>query len=287
MRKNDKSDFINYVRTDLKRGMTKNIIKYILYVTFLIITLIVFDKMVESGMNAGKIADKPGVYDYWIYLFAGNNAFNSQQGNSFSFQPIWLMMTTMPAFIVYSYAAADIEGIGQQFLFRVKDKRKWWISKCIWNMCSVIMLHVLMFITIFLFAIKNYKAVNEIFVIHSDVCSEISEIAMNQKINVIIMIIIAPLVIGIGVSLIQMMLSLIYNPAISFLIIIVMNVLSSFFETHVLPNEYTMIIRWSSRWNQGNVPVIGILIGVILAIGGLIIGDMYFQRMDIIERNKS
>jgi hypothetical protein len=287
MKEMDNGCNIKFIKNDLKRGMHKNIVKYLLFILFIILSLIIYNRMIHSGITDGKITGRPGFFDRLIYLFAGNRAFNSNIGNTFSFEPIWFVMATMPSFIVYSYAVADIEGIGQQFLLRVKDKRIWWLSKCIWNISSIIVLYVVMYITIFLITIfDNYWCVKDIFIIHSDICGEINGILINNNIEIIELLIIVPFIINMGVSLLQMTFSFILNPAISFLLVIVMNVLSSFFETNILPNGYTIIIRWNIEGGRLSTPIMGIFIGIVCAVFGIVTGLMYFKKMDIIERKE-
>lgn len=273
---------IRCVMTDLVRGVRKNIVKYILFTVFLLTVIIVFDKMVLSDLTQGCIKDKPGIFDTLLYLFSGNDAFNAEKNNIFVMRPAWLVMSVTPAFLVYSYAASELEGMGLHFLLKEGSRKIWWLGKCVWNCISVLIMYVITYGILFVKMLIEGQDFASVFTVHKDICREVVEINIVPDAEAMMFLVLIPICIYAGMSLLQMALSLILNPAVSFLFVVTVYVVSAYASLPFLPGGYTMVKRWNIAGLGGGLnPQTGILIAVIMGTLGVIGGLLYLKKMDI------
>lgn len=270
--------------SDLLRGLRKNRVKYILFVLFLVSSIITF--FPSNSVATGDGLREYSFTDELIYLLRGNAPFNPKMGNKFMIQPLWLVMSIMPSFLVYSYAVTDMEEIGLQFLVRSQSRAKWWFSKCVWNICSILVLNIILILTLLIVALPG-SGEGHIFELHNELCVNEFDFAISDGSHILFWMIIMWVVISIGVSLFQMALSLITDPMIAFIMVVAEYVLSAYFSNGLLIGNYTMIKRWQEAGYSGGYSHIqGILLSGILAVSGIVIGYLYIKKMDVRGKEK-
>lgn len=285
MHKNVSSIKRRFITMDLKRGIKTNIVKYVIFSALLVACITVFGRMVNSNFLEGKIYNSPGYLDILVYLFTGNEAFNIANNNIFVMQPAWLVMCITPAFLVYSYAVSDLEGLGLQFLIKGGNRVIWWKSKCIWSVASILILYMITYGIILIQSII-FGNTNALFTVHDDICQVVTGVTIQPYTKIIILLFLVPVIESIGISLLQMALSLILNPMLGFIIVLVTYVSSAYFSFPLLPGGYMMVMRWTQTGiNNGLNPELGIMIAIVIGAVGVLCGLVYVKNMDIIERN--
>jgi hypothetical protein len=71
--------------------------------------------------------------DYMMGCFEGVNRVDPK---TFQFPTMWLLIMGAGLFMNLDYLLGDLSLSGQQIIVRSGNRRGWYFSKCIWNLCS-------------------------------------------------------------------------------------------------------------------------------------------------------
>lgn len=81
-----------------------------------------------------------------VCMFKGGKYLTPDQiSDSYVLPAFWLGIQIVIGFLVGYYPVNDMHTYGQQVLIRSKKRTKWWISKCVWNVATVIYCYVVMY----------------------------------------------------------------------------------------------------------------------------------------------
>jgi len=252
----------------------------------------IFSKLLTLHKGTGSIDENCGFFDYLFYVTAGMPKFNPDKNNLFQVPALWLAINLIPAFLVQSYTVKDLEGVGLQMLLRNKSRSIWWFSKCFWNISTVVLSYLIVWLT-FIVGTLLLGNTDEIWKVHEPVWHFIvgeqtqeaaSKSMMSIQFNGIFLalMVFVPLFVSVGMSLMQMALSLMIGPIGGFICILSVYVLSAYFTSPLLIGNYTMIIRSGYMPINGINMVNGIFAGILVGVIGIIIGWFYLKNADIL-----
>ena len=190
----------------------------------------------------------------------------------------WVLIFILLAYIVSYYPFKDLSGYGQQMLLRSQKRGYWWLSKCIWNVFSVISFYLIAFLIAALFAILLGGDLS--LLPHNDIQLYLNHFSFPEltPAMVLLLTLCLPLSVSITLSLIQMTVSLILNPIFGMITSAAILATSIFFNSQWILGNYLMVIRSQALSLQG------LLLCPILCAVSILIGYFYFQKRDILSQ---
>ena len=264
---------------DIKMGFKNNIIKLIGMV--IVCLIIVFIGRSAISKNYGGQAT---VLDYICFMVGGPKYIPENMLSMYVIPVLWLLIQVMIAYIVGYYAVTDLNTYGQQILIRSNSRTKWWISKCIWNISTVIFLYIIIYGITFIVAVISGAKMKMTLTqeIVTSVCN-IDMLAGTDK-EYIIILLCMPILISGSISIVQMVIALITSPIIGFIISQSIVFFSTIYSRKFLISNYAMLSHNKITCMSTISYKEGIGIGVMVLIVGIIGGGYYFYRCNILPK---
>lgn len=276
--------FSKLLTYDLKNGFLLNIVNLLMTVIFVTAFCIDF-YLHKSGAYMLDESIPSGTFmDYLFYMFAGIKEYTPSMTDEFLIPVKWLIIFL---FILYStlyYPYRDLSSLGLNILVRTQGRIAWWVSKCIWNICYVLVTYILIYLTVIVFCL----------VMQEPISLNITPMFINDLLGaespydtysdrLVYMILLFPMFISIGLNLLQMTLVLFIKPLYSFGVIAVTLLSSAYLLSPYLPGNYAMPIRSHYVVENGVSFSGGLIMFLIIASVSFIVGSFYFRRYDILE----
>lgn len=279
--------YIKLLWFDIRQGLLR---KPLLFAIPIIVSLIACFDLADRVSVLNSLAyfgtnTQAGFADFIMYIYGGMDQYTPDSGNPFMFPVRWFVVFLSIAFITLNYPYKDMQAYGQQILVRTKGRTAWWLSKCSWNILSVLVYHGLIFLTAILFCIFTKSnlagAINKelLYIVFQ---TEIPHMASNTTIWTFTMLFF-PIFVSVRINLLQMMVALFIKPMFSFLITAFLMISSAYFTSPYLVGNYAMPMRYDVVITSGVSASIGMLISTILALTAVIIGSIRFHRYDILS----
>jgi len=281
MRKESKG-FGTVLIQDMKRGMKQNRIKYIVMLLFTIACCCIMYRVCHGKIGRGVIANMPNFMDYLLYIMQGSVEFKAKGNNVFNIPPAWIFVQMMASFLVFSYAVKDLDKQGMIMLIKSANRTKWWLSKCIWNISTIIVMYILIWCGVLIVAVATGGMG---FLATKDICREVLDMTFAQDgIRYSLIVMFMPLIMSLGISLMQMTLSLVIGPVFSFTVVLAVDILSVYFLNPFLIGNYSMMMRSDYIISNGVNPLVGAAISIVVGIFGVVLGNVYFKKYDILNK---
>ena len=281
---------LKQVKQDLMQSISMEYIRYIL--AFIIILLLISEFCFKVHMYSlvGKLSSYSfSVGDIFLNMFKGIKEFNPRDGNTFEMPTNYIFINMFLAFIVGNYPVKDLHGFGKNVLVRSKSRSLWWLSKCAWNVMIVFLFYAFMYgFSLAIGIVSDNVNINPTIDISKAMAyMNIEQTPLHMQISAcIIGLIILPICTSMALSMMQMTLTFITTPIISYLIIVTILVASAFYKSQFLIGNYFMMIRNGSYITNGINSVQGLIIDGIIFFISLTIGYLYFNRYDVMNGNE-
>ena len=268
------------IKYDISCGTKYNYRKYIYIAVFIILNLLVFG----NAINFAKIENiDVSIGDLYVYFFRGSGIVNIKTGE-FDIPIIFLGIQIIIAAAVGYYAVDDIYGYGKQVFIRTSKKIYWWISKSIRCIFTVVSIYALIYLLLFIYV--AVMGIDMSFTFHNDflyssVKTSIYDISTRR---LIFQIFVMPVVFSIMISLIQISISFITGPIISFLFVMIYlftNVL--IVSPYMLANNI-MLARYDYLNTILPNRYLGIIMNFAIMVVGFILGAVVIERRDIMKK---
>ncbi len=283
----------NYIRHDLRMGILAGWPKYLLAAAiFLVCCADLFFNHINfpySDLPPYDIEPFLTCGDYLFFMFRGMKPYTANANEIFIVNAYWVLIHLYLAFIVSFYPFRDLNGYGQLMLLQSKKRSGWWLSKCIWNTFSVVTYYALMYVVIFLFTLCTGGGLTlvpspNIQYAYSGLTVSAIE-TTPQEVMMTAMLI--PLLVSIGLCLLQMLVALILRPLAGIILSAILLGASIFLNIPLLPGNYLMILR-SELENPGNgIGLTGALFFFVLFSALAVFGGAtVFSRHDILSKSK-
>ncbi len=267
------------LRHDLRCGLLRR--------RFLLVPLITLIPLIEYLWLA-HIYDVNGTtMDMLIYIFKGVASISKLPGTNEKIEiPIlWLLVVGSCLLINMDYILNDLATSGQQIIIRCKSRRKWYLSKCIWNIASSLFYFIIL--------LASIAAVGSIS--GNSISLSITPATLAALFNIwglesfstwqaTMVGIVLPCATIAAFNLLEMTLCLFVKPILSFLLCIGALVMSIYVDKDFLLGNGAMTIRNIVINSSGsNLGVVLLSISITIA-GCTILGFLRFSRMDILPR---
>lgn len=279
--------YIKLLWFDIRNGMMRNPMLFVVPVIVTLIACFALSNNVSSLNEVGYFgAEKKGTFaDYIMFIYGGMDKYVPDLSDPFVFPVRWVIVFLTLSFITSNYPYKDMQGFGQQILLRTQGRTVWWLSKCGWNILCSLVYHCLIFGTAALFclAVKG-SLFGEI---NKDLQYAVFEVGRG---NVLLddtpwpfAILVIPVLISLGINLLQMTLSLFVKPIFSFFLIAFLMISSAYFMSPYLIGNYAMPIRCGMVIKDGVGIAIGLAISSVLIIISVGVGMIRFHYYDILN----
>lgn len=266
--------FFRLQRYDFKQGTRQNISRYLVGCGVLVFI---------CQIAVGESRDIGGQSSYLrglVYIFDGIPEYIKTNNSEFTIPVIWLLFHSYLLFLVGSYPCNDLDGYGKNILLFSKNRNQWWICKCIWTIGSVILFYGLC--SIILCISLYFQESNVLIAVENSTLSSILS-DKNQLRLLIYSAAILPCLTSVAFSLIQMFLSFLVRPAVGYIIVLSILVISVYMKHPLLIGNYSMMSRNALFVEGGFTLYQGIIVNGVVIMITLAAGNWYIRRRDIIH----
>lgn len=268
---------------DLKQGTKYNNYRWLLPVVLGILGPLMFIQMYDLVYGGHENAT---LLECAMYLYRGAKYITPEQLSSmYTLPALWLGVQIVIGFLVGYYPVDDIHTYGQQVLIRSRKRVDWWISKCVWNVATVVMsyaiidLVILVMCVIFGMDIKLTFS-DDVFV---SAVLEMHSCTGTLK-QVIIFTFIMPVVVSVAVSLMQMTLSMIISPMVGFILVETLALFATMLTNPVFIHNYGMLAH-SIIASPTNIKYsTGCVVCLLIAVVSVVVGAVYFEKYNVLAK---
>lgn len=226
--------------------------------------------------------------DYMLYCFKGIAPISlTDTIQDFRLPILWLICMGGLLFLCLDYPLNDLTNAGQQVIFRCGSKVRWYLSKCVWNLCSSLLYFALAAFTTALFTLLSggslsLRGTPELAPFLLDTFDFISLSAGKTA----ILTIVSPFLTLAALNMIQMTLCLLIKPVYSFLLCMSALVLSIYWPSAFALGNGAMAVRSALSCADGisTSSQISIAVGAILVATAA--GTIKFKRFDILGQEE-
>jgi hypothetical protein len=278
--------FFKVLRYDLLNGTLKSAKKYLLAILIFIIAALDFT-LRAPGLRRNLNAEVSTVGDYLMYLFYGMNEYEIGSPEPFRFPALWMLVVLFALYIVLYYPYNDLYGYGKQVLVNAGSRSAWWLSKCAWVVSTVLIYFLLLFSTIFIYAKAEGTSmslnISKYMYMTFLPAAELKEtLPTNLNAEIILM----PFLLVLALGLLQLFMSLLVRPILSYSLSIALLVISAYYVHPCFLGNYAMIARSDKLIETGVNNTVGIyyLLGIIVI--SIILGWIYFYKFDILSNER-
>lgn len=222
--------------------------------------------------------------DLWFHLFQGMKMFDPADTN-FRVNISWLMVNLYLAYVVSAYPFRDMKGFGQQVLLRWRNRRTWWLGKCLWSTGGVIVYYGTAAVAVVLFTLCTGGSWN--LLPQPEVISTLTDGAASSAMTLPQMAVyglLNPLLVSMGLSLLQLLVSLLLRPLAGLIVTASLLVISIFSSSPFLPGCYLMLMRTPPQIPDGVGTSGAVLFGLLTLAVTVLVGCAAFARYDIVEK---
>lgn len=283
-----KNDFIQGILLQWKKYLLVVIVSFVVFIDFIL--------RIRHGIQNETIVNvKSSIADGLIYLFKGVREFQSGTNIQFDLPTAYILLNVLLAFIIGNYAVKDLYGYGKDILIRCRNKKHWWISKCVWNICSVTLFYVVIWIVLL---IVNIVAGKISLQPTEQICYGIiglpqsmeSEMTINSGIQqlqkLFVIAVVLPLLTSMAISAIQMTLAFVLSPIVSYICVIAFLIAGAFFNHPFLLGNYFMLLRSDLIISEGYNVVVAVFIDVVFVCLSFVGGYLFFKKTDLLENQR-
>lgn len=272
---------------DLRRGLREEWIKlaFAFVVCIACCSLMCFQLSVYKEVNGIDKHIPISAMDFILYNLRGMKLYSpNMEGEQYFLPAVWMFNQVMIALIVGYFPVRDLSGYGKNTLLRTKSRSRWLLSKIIWIVCMVAAYYILIYMATLVFCVFTGNSLS--FMPTEFITSLFYDIDLQNVYveNLMLCIIIMPLITSIVVSIVQVALSYVVSPYISFLAIIALMLSSTYISNPALIGNASMIIRSKFATPVGLSVEECLLYLVVYLAAALIVGFLYFKNKDILYK---
>lgn len=222
------------------------------------------------------------IMDYIMYCMQGMYIYHFDPKTQFAIPIYWFIIQIYAAYLVTYYANDDYDANAKNLFVASRGRGFWWSSKCLWCITTIIIYYAV-YISSIIFLACVFSADMSTRCTPDFVVIVFTDKAQYLSFGDIISIsIFLPILITVGMCLVQQILGFIINPIASFAIMSAVYILSAYYTVWWLPGSYTMWLRSSMITEEGVRPIIGIILGCTMLIMSWVGGSVYFDSKDVL-----
>lgn len=289
--------FFRLVKYDFVQNCRKTLVRWgIVCGVSLLFFLYFFMDVIHIFWSGGTLVENLNVFqnqgisicDSLLYLTGGMLPISFESlTDSFQFPIRWLFPYILVLFFTLDYARNDLTHGGIQVLIRTHDRTLWWVSKCLWNIMTVLSCFVVEMLVWFLSTILIVKS--EDFSLNNGLFEGVFYAALPEQRafewEYIGIFCILPAIVCVSISLVQMTLTLYIKPVFAYIIAIIYYIAGIYYVTPLLLSNYALSVRSSMIGLYNFQPKTGVFLCVALGIFAVGVGVLRIYRMDLLSRD--
>ncbi len=267
---------------DIKNGISKQVYKLLPVVVVVIFMFIKWNMYVDYLEKQGCVVRERSFLDCIMFLFEGMAVYKFNPRSFFNPPMLWIVFHTIILYFTAYYPHKDCGGYGKTIFLAGKSRKQWWNSKMVWCALSVVICYAVTYICLIVGTIINGYELS--FTIRTDflILEYGNGIKYFSGADVVAIVILLPVFVSIAICELQMLLSFILTPVISFALMIGLFVVSSFYTVWWLLPNYTMWRRSAYFDFEGLLPSSGIILSTFTLVVVFVAGTTFFRYKDII-----
>lgn len=278
--------FFKLLKFDICNGLLKRYRVYLLLACTVFFAFFDFSIRIIEIRNSGIYGnDIVSLGTFLFYLFGGMEKYIPSPENPFLFPSLWILLFSQILFSTLYYPNNSLDGIGKIILIASEKRKYWWISKCIWNIFSVLLCFLIIFCCGLIGTLFSGGAFNlTVGKLSQGLFPKVNWFVPPSDINLSFYLLAAPLIVAVALSLFQMVFSLIVKPIMSFAISILILVASAYYVSPIMIGNYAMVVRADVIAADNVSGKTGCILCLLIILFSLLIGNFLFSRYDILKR---
>lgn len=273
--------YIKFLRFDLRNGLLK---KYMSYIGIALFTAIVFldcqsvCRSFDTGFTLGE---------YFMYLYGGIKKYVPTPGEPFKVPYLWLLNHLLILYFTLNYTSADLNGFGQQTIYRSGGRVTWWLSKCSWQVIAICMYYFASWAVLVLLAVASRETISLEITQNVHLYLDFGKTLIPfEQIDLSTELLLLPLLFTVSIGLMQLTLSIIIKPAFAYIISATICIMSSHTQSPLLFGNYAMAARCNKVITDGMNATVGEVSMITLSVICVALGAVRFRRYDILSREE-
>lgn len=278
--------FAKLLLYDLRSGFAQNKAKYLIaLLTFIAICVLCRSQTqtiwIDDGTGSLQLfTGGRSMSDYLIFMFRGIEVYVPSPNDPFTVPIFWMILQVLVALLVSVYPTNDLRTYALNVFTRIGSRRVWWVAKIAWTVLTVCSFYLLCLVVVAVFSLlagdSSFLPVSAVGLYSSG----IDALAMSP--TELCGILLVPVFVSVALSVVQVSLSFIVKPALSFLFVMAYCVASAYLYSPFLLGDYSMILRNGLVMSEGLSSVVMIVVSSVVTLVALGLGTLYFKKMDIL-----
>lgn len=269
------------LKRDLVLGTVKNWFKFLVVVLVAVVYSHFLALMIASGVEDGNFYGKGTVMDYLLYITQGMEVFHFSPKEYFSIPIYWFVFQIGISYMIAYYPEKDFHNFGKKIFPASGSRLKWWFSKCIWGALNAVFYFLVLLLAVI--AVAGFHGAEMTWTFSEEIMTAFfgSNMQYLSMGDAWLISVILPCLMTIALSLLQILLSFILTPVVSFAMMCGIYIISAYYTSWVLPGNYTMWLRSSYVNLEGVNPQSGMWIALFIIVVSIFAGCVYFDRCDV------
>lgn len=281
--------FIQEVQMDIKQGILYKYQRYVIAILLGCVLAMFYVTTCFHALDRGKISSMNFTLgDMLLYFFRGKEIYNPINGAEFMIPTEYMMLQLYLSYMIGDYILKDLLGVGKNILVRTQKRVFWWLSKCVWCVITVIGFYAAVYLSAVLICMITGGSLTTALTpeIVQTVCgipAAVNDVPVDLQVlrHTVCWL---PLVTSVGMALFQMMLALVISPVIAYIVNVALLTAEAYYTVPFLQGNSFMMLRNACCVDGGVNTGLSIGISVAVAVISIIIGKIYFDRMDILKK---
>lgn len=269
--------FYRLVKYDLKNGIGQK--KYFYAVTLVVGLIITFAfRFLSAEAN-------PTITNLLFYLFDGKETIEYDLNNAFIFPIVWLIIYIFGAYVTLEYPFDNMAGHGLSVIVRVRNRSFWWLSKCIYTICSTLLYFGMWYMgTVIVALISDVKLS---YAYSAEVNADYISMEIIRQLShtdVIMTTLVLPILTGIAFNMLMLCMELFLDRLYCFWMIVFYIFAATYFKTPFLIGNFAMMKRSRFCIENGYSLMLETVIESVVIFACIVIGLIRMEKYDILNK---
>lgn len=220
-----------------------------------------------------------------ICYFQGKKPYSPEYGDPFVFPASWMVLFLLCSFLTLDYPFHNLNGHGVQVVTRMRSRRVWWASKCIWVAVATLFYFILLYTVAAAFCIALGIPVTLGY--GTEVNEELLHILDMEPFgtgDAVLVLCVLPAATALAVNAVQLVLGFFLDRIYCFLATAALLFASAYFHTPFLIGNYAMVERSVFCTGKGPGPAACLGADLIVAAACVAAGFVWIQKYDIMKK---
>ena len=269
------------IKYDLSYGVSN---QYGVYLLLIIVTLISCNGFYHYGEQLVKYKytqERPGGYDLYLNLFQGVEPFKPFSGMRYIVPIYWMTVGFLIVYSVSSFAHDDFQGSGELRILYAGGRKAWIIGKTVW-----VVLQVLMDFLVIWFGILLYSFFQDIplrgYLSEGVWTNTFPGLIYHDTESYIVVTLLLPILGFLAIACLEMLISVLTNPAIAMAFGCSVLVISSFSGKIWLLGNHAMWMRFSDFARSGIDRISALIVDLVVITGSLYFFSAVIRKKDLL-----